>query len=580
LNAHAFDDDDATLSCDLLVDDTFSCQQKNVVDIRFTDQTKIVKHNLAGYWAEKEIDQLNDVPLGVYYSDVGTYTNPETDEVLELGLRVEALNPGAYRCAYGGNINNCAMVMTGLDTETTTANFQSEAKSMPQYAVDLTDIWGTPPAELLYSENEHLRGQPVRNHFGQINMLVGKAELRFTVVIDDPENEVALPNYREGVENTEPWDRIKLSIFDIDSKMAEGETVEIVNAHKICPGGVVKTDESYPYYLNSQNYDYLDYSQNDFQSASGYRWDIFSGCWVRRSTEAGDSIFTVANQPNCVEYPGNDMTEDDKCKDNNPAGPGDLIHMQKLMSVEAEFTNVGSEGMQVNFIVSRDHQQSRNLWFGGESVSIGRKCCKDVVQCEHGYQNGDLECTDVTGDDSECTVENCCNNPPSSHGDPIIHTFHGDCYDLHKDGNYLATAHPAWEHQVHVAVYNDYMRQISITNLNGDVLLSVNNFGEVLNNGWVGYLKVQTLQCPEDYAKDDCVGEYTNVSFDAQDLYFDVRVGMRHNYRDQALKFGETGHHMDIFPQPYYKRFNPRRSEYSGLYFYNPLPEELPQCTY
>merc|ERR1711879_1140008 len=34
----------------------------------------------------------------------------------------------------------------------------------------------------------------------------------------------------------------------------------------------------------------------------------------------------------------------------------------------------------------------------------------------------------------------------SSHGDPIIHTFKDDCYDLSKDGLYLASSHPDWTH--------------------------------------------------------------------------------------------------------------------------------------
>lgn len=109
-------------------------------------------------------------------------------------------------------------------------------------------------------------------------------------------------------------------------------------------------------------------------------------------------------------------------------------------------------------------------------------------------------------------------------------------------------------------------------------MFSVNNFGEIINNGFNGFLKAETLPCPEDYEGDDCIGEYMNISFDAQDLYFDVHVGMRHNYADAALKEGQVGYHMDIYPQPYVRTFMKRLNDYTGLYFHNPLPESLPTC--
>ena len=39
-----------------------------------------------------------------------------------------------------------------------------------------------------------------------------------------------------------------------------------------------------------------------------------------------------------------------------------------------------------------------------------------------------------------------------SHGDPIIWTFSGECYDLNKDGLYLASSHPHIDHDVTIAV--------------------------------------------------------------------------------------------------------------------------------
>merc|ERR1711953_1317202 len=50
----------------------------------------------------------------------------------------------------------------------------------------------------------------------------------------------------------------------------------------------------------------------------------------------------------------------------------------------------------------------------------------------------------------------------SSHGDPIIHTFNGECYDLDRDGLYIASSHRDWDHIVKVAVYNQYIREIQI----------------------------------------------------------------------------------------------------------------------
>ena len=72
---------------------------------------------------------------------------------------------------------------------------------------------------------------------------------------------------------------------------------------------------------------------------------------------------------------------------------------------------------------------------------------------------------------------------------------------------------------------------------------------------------------------------------------------MSHDYLDAALKPGQTGVHLvhilvivltilfltqifaieDIYPKPY-KTFSAIRDEYSGLYFENPLPEELEYC--
>jgi hypothetical protein len=122
------------------------------------------------------------------------------------------------------------------------------------------------------------------------------------------------------------------------------------------------------------------------------------------------------------------------------------------------------------------------------------------------------------------------------------------------------------------------METISVTNSTGDIILAINNYGEILNNDYPYHLDKKVLPCPEDYPLKDCIGEYVSISFDAQDLYFDVHAQLRHDYNDNALRDGEVGFHMDIYPQPYIRKFNARLDEYTGLYFHNPLPEELLSC--
>jgi len=171
-------------------------------------------------------------------------------------------------------------------------------------------------------------------------------------------------------------------------------------------------------------------------------------------------------------------------------------------------------------------------------------------------------------------TSNPTNEPtiPASHGDPIIWTFFGECYDLNKDGIYLATSHPKIDHDVYIAVYNDYMREIQIRNKNGDILLSVNNLGDVLNN-WPYRFTEEVKPCPlEEY----CNLFYKEFTFDAQQFRFIVQV-LPHDYLDPALKDGEEGVHLDIFPRPY-QAFTDHKHLYEGLYFSNPLPEILEYC--
>merc|ERR1719447_104600 len=164
----------------------------------------------------------------------------------------------------------------------------------------------------------------------------------------------------------------------------------------------------------------------------------------------------------------------------------------------------------------------------------------------------------------------------SSHGDPIIHTFKNECYDLNKDGFYVASSSPKWDHKVHVAVYNEFIREIQITDYKDQLLFSISNMNELAGK-WAYGLKHQTRMCGNP-RWEECEFTYENYVFDAQEFRYTVQI-MFHNYLDPALKDGERGLHLDIYPKLYDVRrptFNV--NEYTGVYFDNPLPEELDFC--
>jgi len=162
----------------------------------------------------------------------------------------------------------------------------------------------------------------------------------------------------------------------------------------------------------------------------------------------------------------------------------------------------------------------------------------------------------------------------SAHGDPIIWTFHGDCYDLSADGTYLASSHAWFDHNVFINVYNDFMREIQVVNRTShDLMLSINNLGDVINNNFPFHFSTEIKKC-EPHQNADCDFNFKEFTFDAQDFEYRVQV-LPHDYLDPALKDGETGIHLDIYPRPF-DSF--RKDEYSGLYFYNPNPHALGRC--
>jgi len=163
---------------------------------------------------------------------------------------------------------------------------------------------------------------------------------------------------------------------------------------------------------------------------------------------------------------------------------------------------------------------------------------------------------------------------PSSHGDPIIWTFDGDCYDLKKDGFYLASSHDFFDHEVHVGVYNDYMREIQIRNkFTSKIMFAVTNLGEVFVDGWPHFWSEKQRVC-EPGKSEECIFFFKEFIFDAQELEYIVQV-LGHDYLDPALKEGESGIHLDIYPRPFP---NFSRIGYTGLYFENPIPFESGIC--
>jgi len=167
-------------------------------------------------------------------------------------------------------------------------------------------------------------------------------------------------------------------------------------------------------------------------------------------------------------------------------------------------------------------------------------------------------------------------NSASSHGDPIIWTFKGECYDLSKDGLYVASEHPRYNHKVWVGVYNDFIREIQITDEMDELLFSISNLNE-LSGEWNYGLNGRRRKCATMEWK-ECEWSFVQYAFDAQIFRYIVQI-MHHDYLDAALKDGERGVHLDIYPKVYDNKmsgFIP--NEYNGVYFDNPNPEELQFC--
>merc|ERR550539_1590944 len=129
----------------------------------------------------------------------------------------------------------------------------------------------------------------------------------------------------------------------------------------------------------------------------------------------------------------------------------------------------------------------------------------------------------------------------TSHGDPIIWTFNDECYDLNKDGLYLASKHAKYGHEVKIAVYNNFMREVQVVESEtGRVMLAIDTTGKVLRDGFQYFFDFGKLPCGEGMKKTECDGEYTFWEFDAQNFRYRVHL-LRHDYLDDGIPEGELG---------------------------------------
>merc|ERR1711973_557349 len=90
---------------------------------------------------------------------------------------------------------------------------------------------------------------------------------------------------------------------------------------------------------------------------------------------------------------------------------------------------------------------------------------------------------------------------------------------------------PDFLHDVHIAVYNDFIREIQITDHDGELLLAVSNLNEV-SGEWQYGLKHDFKLCRNPTWK-ECEFAYHQYSFDAQIFRYEVQT-LFHDYLDPA----------------------------------------------
>jgi hypothetical protein len=312
-----------------------------------------------------------------------------------------------------------------------------------------------------------------------------------------------------------------------------------------------------------------------------YRWTNVDGNLVDNRL-VGD--VTVRNIP----------TSDNGNKP-NPTRLDELTWTQASRAITANWVSEKWLNQQYNSIAAGDSRSSfqitmgtgkRTILFAGQAeaiISLCETCATSGVVCPNNQALKVRRICEISGHPSiadladECNVQECCEPVPTTHGDPIVWTFNEECYDLNKDGLYSATKHPHFDHEVKIAVYNNFMREVQVVNTQtGEILLSLDTTGTSMNNGFEYHFEEGMNECPKDMKRSECDGSYMFWEFDAQNFRYAVHL-LRHNYQDDGLLEGELGYHLDIYPRPY-KSFESTREEYTGLYFENPLPEELEYC--
>jgi hypothetical protein len=227
-----------------------------------------------------------------------------------------------------------------------------------------------------------------------------------------------------------------------------------------------------------------------------------------------------------------------------------------------------------------------NLCFGefecdytvGSDLEDKQEYCKgDFTECEDApFPTNDPTLDPTMDPTSPPTVT----TTSTAHGDPIIWTFYEECYDLNKDGLYDATVNPRFDHSVKIGVYNDFMRELVVVDDNDNIMISINSLGvyEHDENNWPHAFSFEEKDCPAEMKQTECLGTYKEWIFDAQEFRYTVHL-LRHDYKDNGIAEGDLGWHLDIYPKPYSGFYKAGHMDsYSGLFFENPLPQELEYC--
>jgi len=261
----------------------------------------------------------------------------------------------------------------------------------------------------------------------------------------------------------------------------------------------------------------------------------------------------------------------------NPSNLDQITDEQAKVMIIVQWKNVNS--FETEFSISTWPNSGRYVLFTGATTSMSNLCrsCRQSGFCADGeYQNPDRICYD--GDFSSgnpfdnCNAEYClCTDSGLAFGDPIIWTFGGDCYDLNIDGRYLASSHKFdFDHDIFISIYNHYMRQIEVIHRDtGELMLSITNLGDVINN-YPYYFNETWGECD---IEEECLF-FRQFKFDAQEFQYTVQIH-NHKYDDPSLQLGESGIHLDIFPQPYHELV---LENYNGFYFKNPIPNLSGMC--